>query len=78
LALADEPFPLPRFWSASIPRDFVICTDDRGHQLQTDRDSMQRLGITTSFGIVSSHSPFVSRPVETAKLLDLCARGTLS
>jgi hypothetical protein len=43
-----------------------------------DCDSMERLGVTTSFGIASSHSPFISRPRETAELLDLCARGTLS
>jgi pimeloyl-ACP methyl ester carboxylesterase len=78
MELASEPFNLPRFWSAPIPRDVIICTDDRSHQLQTDRDSLERLGVTLSFGIASSHSPFISRPAETATLLDLCASGTLS
>ena len=39
---------------------------------------MKRLGLTTCVSIVSSHSPFLSRPADTAKLLDLCARGALS
>jgi len=33
--------------------------------------------IATAFGIVSSHSLFVSRPEETARVLDACVRGTL-
>jgi pimeloyl-ACP methyl ester carboxylesterase len=77
LELGNEPFHLPRFWSAPIPRDFVVCTDDRTHQLRADQESMKRLGLTTSFAIRSSHSPFVSRPVEAAGVLDRCARGTL-
>jgi hypothetical protein len=78
LDLASEPFHLPRFWSAPIPRDVIICTDDRSHRLEIDRDSLERLGVTLSFGIASSHSPFISRPADTAKLLDRCAAGTLA
>jgi hypothetical protein len=39
---------------------------------------MSRLGLTTALSIISSHSPFISRPADLAKLLDVCARGTLS
>jgi hypothetical protein len=38
---------------------------------------MRVLGVTTCVGINTSHSPFISQPAETAKLLDICARGTL-
>jgi pimeloyl-ACP methyl ester carboxylesterase len=75
---ATEVFRLPRFWDAPIPRDFVICTDDRSHPIEMDNLFMGRLGLTSAFSIVSSHSPFISRPAETAKLLDRCARGVLA
>ncbi len=73
-----EPFHAPRFWSAPIPRDFVIATEDRSHPLSLDNAFMRRLGLKTALSIVSSHSPFLSRPAETAHVLDCCARGALS
>jgi pimeloyl-ACP methyl ester carboxylesterase len=75
---ALEPFHLPRFWDAPIPRDFILTTDDYSHSVALDNEFMRRLGLTTALSIVSSHSPFISRPAETAKLLDACAGGTLS
>jgi pimeloyl-ACP methyl ester carboxylesterase len=78
MAPAQEPFHLPQFWDAPIPRDFIMTTDDYSHPVALDNAFMQRLGLTTAFSIVSSHSPFISRPAETARLLDLCAVGTLS
>jgi hypothetical protein len=74
---ASEPFNIPRFWSTPIPRDFIVCTDDYSHPVGMDNDFMQRLGLSTCVSIISSHSPFLSRPADTAKLLDVCARGTL-
>ena len=71
------PLNLPRFWQAPIPRDYILCTDDRSHPIQWDNEFMQRLGLSVNFGIISSHSPFISRPTETAKLFDACARGAL-
>jgi pimeloyl-ACP methyl ester carboxylesterase len=68
-----EPFVVPRFWAARIPRDYILCTDDRSHTLASDNEFMRRLGLTTCLGVVSSHSPFISRPAETARLLDACA-----
>jgi pimeloyl-ACP methyl ester carboxylesterase len=75
---ATEVFHLPRFWNAPIPRDFVVCTDDRSHPIAMDNEFMRRLGLDTAFSIISSHSPFISRPADLAKVLDGCARGTLS
>jgi pimeloyl-ACP methyl ester carboxylesterase len=75
---AMEPFVLPRFWATPIPRDFVVCTDDRSHTIADDNMFMRRLGLTTSLGITSSHSPFISRPADTAKLLDIAASGNLA
>lgn len=75
---ALETFNLPRFWAAPIPRDFILTTDDRSHSVAMDNEFMRRLGLSTCLSIISSHSPFLSRPADTAKLLDICARGTLS
>ena len=78
LAPAQERFELPRFWSSTIPRDFIVTTDDFSHPLEMDNVFMQRLGLSTAFSIRSSHSPFLSRPADSAKLLDRCAQGTLA
>ena len=78
LAPAQERFELPRFWSSAIPRDFIVTTDDFSHPLEMDNVFMQRLGLSTAFSIRSSHSPFLSRPADTAKVLDRCAHGTLA
>jgi hypothetical protein len=73
-----EPFVLPRFWTAPIPRDYILCTDDRSHTVASDNAFMRRLGLSTCMSIVSSHSPFISRPAETARLLLACAAGVLN
>jgi len=78
LAPTLEPFNLPRFWNTPIVRDYILCSDDYSHPVALDNEFMKRLGLTTCVSIVSSHSPFLSRPADTAKLLDVCARGTLS
>jgi pimeloyl-ACP methyl ester carboxylesterase len=77
LGPSQETFHLPRFWAAPIPRDFIVTTDDRSHPVAIDNMFMQRLGLSTGFSIRSSHSPFLSRPAETAKVLDACVRGCL-
>ena len=78
LAPVSEPFHLPNFWSAPIPRDYITCTDDFTHPLSMDNEFMRRLGLGTGLSIISSHSPFISRPADTAKLLDVCASGALA
>jgi pimeloyl-ACP methyl ester carboxylesterase len=72
-----SPIHVPRFWECSIPRNFIVCTEDRTHALKYDNEGMARLGLTTCLGMTTSHSPFISRPAELAKLLDVCASGTL-
>ena len=77
LAPALEPFHLPLFWNAPIPRNFVMTTDDYSHPVSMDNAFMRRLGLSTAVGIISSHSPFLSCPEETAKVFDICAGGSL-
>ena len=69
---------LSRFWTAGIPRDYILCTDDYSHTVASDNEFMRRLGLSTCMSVLSSHSPFLSRPAETARLLDACASGVLS
>jgi pimeloyl-ACP methyl ester carboxylesterase len=78
LAPTLEPFVLPRFWTARVPRDYILCTDDYSHTVASDNEFMRRLGLSTCMSVLSSHSPFISRPVETARLLEACASGVLS
>jgi hypothetical protein len=78
IAPALEPFHLPNFWSSAIPRDFIVTTDDYSHPVTMDNEFMGRLGLSTAFSIRSSHSPFISRPVELARVLDAAADGALS
>jgi len=78
LAPSQEVFHLPTFWGSAIPRDFLLTTDDRSHSVAQDNAFMRRLGLSTALSIVSSHSPFVSMPAETAQLLDRCAAGVLT
>jgi pimeloyl-ACP methyl ester carboxylesterase len=68
-----EPMHLPRFWAAPIPRNYIVATDDRSHPMSMDNEFMRRLGLSTAYAVMSSHSPFISRPGDTAKLLDACA-----
>lgn len=75
---STEVFHLPRFWKAPIPRDFIVTTDDHSHPIEVDNMFMERLGLSSAFSIRSSHSPFLSRPADTAKVLDACSRGCLA
>ena len=68
---------LESFWNQSIPSSLIACTDDRGHPLALVNDVMRRQRMSMCLGIDASHSPFISRPRETAFALDLCAKGVL-
>lgn len=78
LAPTLEPFHLPRFWKNPVPRDFIVTTDDYSHPVTMDNAFMGRLGLSTAFSIVSSHSPFLSRPVDTARVLNAAVAGVLA
>lgn len=71
------PIRVPRFWSSTIPRSFILCTDDRSHPIGMDNDFMAALGVSRCIGLRASHSPFISQPAGTAAAIDLCARGVV-
>jgi len=75
IAPLTAPIRLPNFWKHNIPASFILCTDDRGHPAPLVADVLRRRGLSTCIGIDASHSPFISRPRETAHAIDLCAQG---
>jgi pimeloyl-ACP methyl ester carboxylesterase len=66
---SSEAVSLPRFWAADIPRSFIRCTEDRAMPPWLSDLVTERLGVE-QLTIDSSHSPFLSRPVELATLLE--------
>lgn len=66
--ILTEPVHLPNFWSANLPRSFIICLRDRALPFATAMTTAGRLGVVPHF-IDSSHSPFLSRPAELAQML---------
>lgn len=63
-----EPVSVPRFWAADLPRSYILCRQDRAKPHAMSEQVIRRLGVTP-LTIDSSHSPFLSRPEELARLL---------
>ena len=63
-----DPVTLTRFWTANLPRSYILCLQDRALPFATAMHFAGRLGVVPQF-IDSSHSPFFSRPSELAALL---------
>jgi pimeloyl-ACP methyl ester carboxylesterase len=68
LAPLTAPIHIPAFWQAELPRSFILCTCDRAlPRLLADR-MIKRLNVSP-LSIDASHSPFLSKPRETAETL---------
>lgn len=63
------PLQLKNFWSSTTPRSYIACLDDKTSVSTTIHGYLQRLGLRVAYPIWASHSPFLSRPKELAKLL---------
>lgn len=63
-----ETVSIPRFWAADLPRSYILCRDDRALPAVMRDEVIRRLGVDP-LAIDGSHSPFLSRPAELAKLL---------
>ena len=66
--MVTEPISVPRFWKADISRSFIRCADDRAFPRELSERQIRRLGVAP-LEIEGSHSPFLSRPAELARLL---------
>lgn len=69
LAPMATPISVPTFWSASIPRSYIVCTADRSGILPSVEEFLNRLGVDHAHPFWASHSPFLSRPADLADLL---------
>ena len=65
---ATTPVSVPQFWEADLPRSFILCLEDRAQPRWLADVTARRLGVEP-LTIKASHSPFLSRPVELARLL---------
>ena len=69
LDLVLEPLPLPKFRDLNVPRDYIVCLDDRSGINARIETYLSLLGLRQAHLLWSSHSPFLSRPRDTAGLL---------
>jgi pimeloyl-ACP methyl ester carboxylesterase len=63
-----ETVRLPSFWAADLPRSYIRCLEDRANPLSLSLECIARLGVSP-LTIEGSHSPFLSRPAQLARLL---------
>jgi pimeloyl-ACP methyl ester carboxylesterase len=73
--LQFEPIVLDRFWSADVARSAIVCLHDRTLPFAAAMALAGRLGVAPQV-IEGSHSPFLSRPRELARLLVLATQET--
>ena len=69
------PIRLARFWDLDIPRDYILCLNDRTGLLTVAEDQLSRLRPTTIHPVWASHFPLISRPKELGRQLVTIAAG---
>ena len=62
------PVSVANFWTADLPRSFILCEQDRSMPRWLADTVARRLGVE-QLSIDASHSPFLSKPRELAELL---------
>jgi pimeloyl-ACP methyl ester carboxylesterase len=68
LGFISETIQLKNFWRADLPRSYIQCEQDRAKPHRMSVQVCERLGVAP-LKINTSHSPFLSKPAELAKLL---------
>lgn len=64
----QETIQLGNFWTANLPRSYILCLQDRAAPRSLSQRMIDRLGVAP-LEIDTSHSPFLSQPRALAKLL---------
>lgn len=64
-----DPIHMTTFWEFDTPRSYIVCLDDRSGTNHYIEGFLKRLKLSQAYPIVASHSPFLSRPSDTAELL---------
>lgn len=62
------PVHIPAWWASDMPRSYIVCEEDHLIEPPLARLFATRLGVQP-LSINASHSPFLSRPRETAATL---------
>lgn len=63
-----ETVSVPRFWTADLPRSYIVCLEDRAKPRAMSEVVIDRLGVAP-LTLASSHSPFLSQPAALARRL---------
>jgi len=65
----ETPIEMRSFWELDTPRTLIACLDDRSGINYYHESSLRRLGLTNAHLLWASHSPFLSRPADMARVL---------
>jgi pimeloyl-ACP methyl ester carboxylesterase len=73
-----SPIQFTRFWDTAIPRDYILCLDDRTGVLTCVESYLKRLNLSSGYPVWTSHFPLLSRPRELARLMCSIAQVPLT
>ena len=69
LELLKTPLTVTQERFGTIPRVYIECTDDHAISIELQRDMIEASPCTKVISMKSSHSPFLSKPRELARIL---------
>ena len=69
LGISMSPIEVTADRWGSIPRTYILCTEDRAISPALQRDMAERVGVDRVVELRASHSPFLSIPDELAAVL---------
>jgi len=69
LAISSTPLQLSDERWGSIPRTYVMCTEDQAISPAAQRTMIDDVGVDQVIEMAASHSPFLSQPDELAAIL---------
>jgi pimeloyl-ACP methyl ester carboxylesterase len=69
LGIATAPLAVTAGRWGSVPRSYIVCTEDRAVSPELQRRMAERVGVDRVVELAASHSPFLSMPDELAAVL---------
>jgi pimeloyl-ACP methyl ester carboxylesterase len=69
LAPLATPIKLTPERFGRVPKSYIECTDDHAISIELQRDMISKTPVDEVVSLKSSHSPFLSMPLETARAL---------
>ena len=68
-AVLDSQIAVSADGFGRVPRDYIVCLQDRAVSAEAQRSLIDRHGCRNTYTVDRSHSPFLSAPEELAKML---------